>query len=608
MSNKEIEQRILNYDLTIGDLIDYKKGDFVSTVTGMINALYELMKHANKNVELIDDIFEEIEDIVKEEQNEEKLKLIIELINKLNNRIEATYNKKSKNDVIGLRNRLLRILRKIENKSKNEINNNIIKIFYKLIYEDKDIENIEVLVKSKKNIESKIIDEVFSNVLEDYVGSSKEEDVKYFYKIIVIFIKSCFYKDLLKKSEKYMKILNQGNKKEHVKLLIDRLNNKKILLEDLKEKYDVCTNNNLFYNGANIEICDYERHDYRYQKVFTIDEEGNQCNDDGLYIEKNKDDTYTLYIHISDVPSLIEKDSHLDLMAYKMGETLYLKDQEITVYPERVCNDLGSLLEGKTRNVITYKFIVTPDFQIDPDSFIMKRGVIQIDKCLNYDVVDKKIENGESNNLNTMLRALNIITTILKNDNLHKDIYRTTENKTTGIITNSSLSGKSNAAKIIQELMVLTNSYVDKYFVQRGYPYIHRIHNAPNSDIDKDIMLILGIDLETLRNNPKCGRILNAVKEKYLNAEYSGISSPHYGLGLNYYSHSTSPLRRYADALGQYVIYDIIFNGNFDDKTIYKWEHIIKEACPYLNERIKNNALFASEYNYLVGKRKIRKK
>ena len=607
MSNKEIEQRILNYDLEIGDLEDYKKEDFVSTVTGMINALYVLMKHADKNVELIDGILEVLENTV-EEKEEENLKIIIELIDRLNNRIDATYNKKNKNNIAPLRIRLIRIIKEIENTKRDEVKSDILKIIRKVVYDDKNITNVEAIINNRKNIDFKIIDEIFSSVLEDYVSSFKEDDIKYFYKVIIIFVKSCFYKDLEKNSERYMTILNNGAKKEHVKLLIDRLNNKYILLDDLKKKYDISTNNNLIYIKPSIKICNYERHDFRYQKVFTIDEEDNKCNDDGLYIEKNKNGTYTLYIHISDAPSLIEKDSYLDFMAYKMGETIYLKDDEFTAYPEVVSNNLGSLLQGNMRNVITYKFLVTPDFQIDPDSFSIERGLINVNRCLSYNWVDKKLQKDELDDIGSRLRALDIITTLLKNNNLHKDIYRTTENKTTGIITNSSLAGKSKSAKIVQELMILTNSYVDKYFVERGYPYIHRVHNAPSNDIDKDIMLILGIDPYTLLNNPKCAKIVNAVKEKYLNAEYSGISGPHYGLGLDYYSHSTSPLRRYADALGQYIIYDTVFNNNVDDKTIYKWESIVKEVCPYLNERIKNNALFASEYNYLVSKRKIRKK
>lgn len=607
MSNKEIEQRILNYDLEIGDLEDYKKEDFVSTVTGMINSLYVLMKHADKNVELIDSIFQQIEEIIKEE-NEENKKIIIKLVKKLNNRIDATYNKKSKNIVSRLKAKLSRIINEIENKKQEELQTDIFNLIYKVIYDDKNITNVEAVISNRKNIDFKIIDEIFASVLEDYVCSFKEEDIKYFYKVIIIFVKSCFYKDLEKNSERYITILNNGSKKEHVKLLLDRLNNKNILLDDLKKKYDVTTNNDLIYVKHNLKPHNYEISDFRYQRVFTIDDEGNKCNDDGLYIEKNKDGTYSLYIHISAVPSLIKKDSYLDFMAYKMGETIYLKDAEFTAYPENVCNNLGSLLEGKTRNVVTYQFLVTPDFQIDPDSFVIKKGLINVNRCLSYNWVDKKLQKEELDDIGSRLRALDIITTLLKNNNLHKDIYRTTENKTTGIITNSSLAGKSKSAKIVQELMILPNFHVDKYFVERNLPYIHRVHNAPSNDIDKDIMLILGIDPYTLLNNPKCAKIVNAVKEKYLNAEYSGISRPHHGLGLDYYSHSTSPLRRYADALGQYTIYDIVFNNNVDDKTIYKWESIIKEVCPYLNERLKNNALFASEYNYLVSKRKIRKK
>ena len=608
MSNREIEQKILNYDLEIYELENYIECDFVSVMTGMINSLYTLMKHANKNKNLIEDIFNEIEFVVKEEKEDIKLKLIVELINKLNNRIDANYNKKGKNDIIGLRNRLIKILKFIDSKKQENFDNNVTNIFLKLIYEDKCLENVVAALKSKKYIDYKRVDKIFSDILEDYIISTDEDEINYFYKVIVIFVKSCFNKALIRNSDKYLKILNKGIKKKHVKLLVDRLNNKKILVDDLRKKYDISLNNYLYYDKLDYNICDYARHDYRYQNVFTIDDEGNECNDDGLYIEKNKDGSYTLYIHISDVPTLVKKDSYLDLMAYKNAETIYLSDNEFTVYPEFISNNLGSLLEGNIRNVITYKFIVTPSFEIDPSSFLIERSLINVNKSLSYNEVDKRLSRIENNHIDTMLIALNCIASILKSGNLFKDVYREAENKVTGEITNSFLANKSNAAKIVQEMMILTNSFVDRYFVQRGYPYIHRIHNAPSADIDKDIMLILGVDSETLCSNPKCASILKAVKEKYLNAQYSSVSAKHYGLGLDYYSHSTSPLRRYADALGQYVMYDILFNENFDDKTIYKWEQIISEACPYLNEKIKNNALFASEYNYLVGKRKIRKK
>ena len=82
-------------------------------------------------------------------------------------------------------------------------------------------------------------------------------------------------------------------------------------------KYDIKFNNTLIYSGGNTDLCSFLRHDFTYQKVITIDDEGNKCNDDGFYIERNCDGSYTLYIHISDVPSLVKKDSLIDLYAYK---------------------------------------------------------------------------------------------------------------------------------------------------------------------------------------------------------------------------------------------------------------------------------------------------
>lgn len=608
MSNREIEQKILNYDIEICELEEYIDDNFENVVKGMIGALYVLLKKSKKNENKIQDIFKELEYIVEEEKNQIRLTLIGQLIDTLNKRIESTFNNKNKNDISVVRDRMLKITNLIKDKEKNKKYKNVVNILEKIIYKDKEIDKIEAILGNKKNLEYGQFEQVLINILEKYCVLNDEEDIKYYYKVIMILIKGHFSNEISKQKNKFLDILKLYNDKKHVQLLAKRFQDIIITVDELIDKYDVSYNNNLLYIKQDTNICEYMRHDYRYQKVFTIDDEGNECNDDALYIEKNKDGTYTLYIHISDVPSLIKKDDYLDLRAYKNAETIYLRDSEFTMYPENVSNNIGSLLEGKTRNVITYKYLITPHFEIDLDSFIMKRGVIKVDRCLSYNNVDKRLQREDLNDLNTRLKALDFITTILKNNNIHKDIYRAAENKTTGKKTNSLIADKSNAAKIVQEMMILVNSSVDRYFVDRGYPYIHRIHNAPTSEIDQDILLLLGIDRKTLLNNPKCARILKAVKEKYLNAEYSSISSPHHGLGTNYYSHSTSPLRRYADALGQYIMYDIVFNNRVDEKTIYYWENVVKEVCPYLNERIKNNALFASEYNYLVSKRKIRKK
>lgn len=609
MGSKQIENKILNYDTDLDELEEFLKENFNETITGMINSLYVLFKHAKKNCDLIEDILYELDFISKTEEEDSKIKLIINSIDSLNKKIDGTYNNRSKNSLCVYRAKLNNINQKFKVKKERLCEDNISCILRKLIYEEKDLEKIKTLLKTRKHINYKNFEIIFKEVLEQYTLLRDEEEIKYYYKLIILFIESGFDKEIFKDASKYLSILNKSGKKEHIKSIEDRLNNRSISIEDLAKKYDVNINNELIYiPNSEYNPCPYKRHDFTYQNVITIDEEGNKCNDDGFYIERNPDGSYTLYIHISDTPSIIKKDSNLDLLAYKSAETIYLSDCEISLYPEIVSNDIGSLLKGKKKNVISYVFKLSPSLEIDPNSFTIKRGVVDVYKTLSYTEVDKRIKRESEDKLDEILKTLDDVATILKNDNLHKEIYRTAENKTTEKETNSLKAKKSPAAKIVQELMVLTNKHVAMYFSKRGYPYIYRVHEEPTEDIDRELMMILGIDYKTLITNPKCVKILNDIKEKYLNAKYSDKNIGHYGLGLDYYSHSTAPLRRYADALGQYIMYDILFNCNFEDKDIYNWEQIVKEVYPYLNERINNNALFASEYHYLLGKRRIRKK
>ena len=194
MESKYIESKILNYDLEIKQLEEYFNENFKEAVTGMINSLYVLLKHPKKNIELIEDIFSELESLVKLEEEEVKLKLIINLIETLNKRIEASYNNKSKNDICGFRTRLNKINQSIKIKQERMSDNNITSILRKLIYEEKDLDKIQTILKSRKHIDYQSIEELFQEVIEQYVLLNDEEEIKYYYKLIMLFIESTFNK------------------------------------------------------------------------------------------------------------------------------------------------------------------------------------------------------------------------------------------------------------------------------------------------------------------------------------------------------------------------------------------------------------------------------
>ena len=89
---------------------------------------------------------------------------------------------------------------------------------------------------------------------------------------------------------------------------------------------------------------------------------------------------------------------------------------------------------------------------------------------------------------------------------------------------------------------------------------------------------------------------------------YSNVATGHDSLKLDSYAKVTSPLRSYPQALCEYIIYDILINKKIDNLTLDKWDKIIKEVVPYINDRIRMNRLFQDEYQYLLSKQRIRKK
>lgn len=609
MDSKKIKQKILNYELEISSLEKYLNDDFKNTITGMINALFSLLRHSTKNEKMIEEIIKEIEYLVEEEEEKVRLKLICKLLEEINDRINNYFSKKNKNEIDDLRKRLINVLNLTKTKMENEKDISS-QILHNIIFIDKDLAKLRAIVNNDSKISFKKIDKIFLEVLSEYLKLEDEEEIKYYYKVITIFLKSLYRNKFLYNTGKYVNLLEKNKNKYHVNLIIDRLQNKPIFFADLESKYDIKFDNQLQYQ-ENKEMSKLLRYDYTMKNVLTIDESGNLCNDDAFSVERNSDGTYTLYIYISDVPGYIKKDDQIELMAYKKAETIYLKDGSIPMFPSEFSNYYGSLIESQTRKVIAFVFKFTPTFEIIPDSFAIRRANIKVNKNLSYMEANNLIKYGNSDTAK-MLRVMSKMAESMKKDNVFKDIYRKIENKTksnsNNEMTNSSFAQVSPADNIIQEMMILVNHFVAKYFSNRDFPYIYRVHNEPSEDIKDELIMLLELAPETLINNPNCEKTLNLVKESYLNAKYDINPNKHYGLNLTVYSHSTSPLRRYADTLGQYIMHDLIFNGNIEDKNIYKWEKILKEVIPYLNERDKLDVLFVNEYNYLCSKKRIRKK
>ena len=153
--------------------------------------------------------------------------------------------------------------------------------------------------------------------------------------------------------------------------------------------------------------------------------------------------------------------------------------------------------------------------------------------------------------------------------------------------------------------LVLTNYAVSKYFKILSLPYMYRKVSIPSNDfIEKQLQKISKMDPNISKNKEFVGLL----RDSYMQTLYTSKPVFHKGLNVECYSHSTSPARRYADAFGEYIIHDLLFNNNLDDLNIRTWEYRIEELVKYINNKKQDNEMFCSQYNYLSYKKLIKEK
>ena len=612
ITSKDIKKYILNHnDLDI--LFEYIDDYYKETLEGILNALFILMKHPERNKEDIEYLIFILKEQLKRESTSELKKLIgpiVDLQNKINDKFNLKERIKIKNHTLDLQN----IFNEINIRMETIEQNKKIKCLEFLIFQDKNLQMISQFIKENETLLNKKIkseESIFLKILKKYISSTNEEEQEYLYQVIMIFLKSKISENILKNKKAYLKILEKPKQEypKHVIRLIKLLDSDfKINTTDLENRYQIhftfpqiILNETNYFNNRIIY-----RRDFTNQEVITIDGKETLCQDDGLYIEKNNDNTYTLYIHITDIPSLIPFSSKTREEAYRRQEAIYLKDINLPLYPTNISNNLCSLIPNNKRNTITYIFKLDEQFRLIPDSLKIEPGIIKSTYRLTYDQADIIINNPNNYSLDTNLILLSNFAKVSRRLNTQKESYRNYENilfkENHHVSTKIDYSPSSN---IIHESIVLANYSLSKYFKSNNLPYIYRKLDIPSPEfIEKQLRI-----LRELNSNIELNKeFINNLKDSYIKAIYCTEPTYHKGLNVECYSHSTCPGRRYIDSLGQYIIYDLIFEKNIQDKNIYKWETNIKNTVEYANKKKKQNEKFKEEYNYLYSKRLIKEK
>ena len=313
------------------------------------------------------------------------------------------------------------------------------------------------------------------------------------------------------------------------------------------------------------------RKDFTDLNVFSIDPVGCLDIDDATHL-KEYNDYYEIGIHIADVSNFVIENTELDTEAQKRLFTIYSPHKNYNMLPDILSENICSLLPNQNRkavslilkidknsyDIIDYQFYLSTIYNHKAYSYEEAQNIINLNKNNNMNNIDN-IDN-VNNDSQLELDLINLYT-IIKNINFYYhsniDIYDTHQ--------------------MIEKLMIITNHYVAKK-IYNIYPElcILRTHQNNNNNIDNiNANIITKYNLE----NDKLNQYLNIIQMK--SAKYKLIDkynnqNSHDGLGIDLYTHFTSPIRRYIDIINHRIIKDIINNN-----TISKNNDIekIKNIC-----------------------------
>lgn len=324
-----------------------------------------------------------------------------------------------------------------------------------------------------------------------------------------------------------------------------------------------------------IEITNEEiknRKDFRNTQTFTIDPEDAKDFDDALSYKELGNGHIEVGIHIADVTHYVKEGDLIDKEGYERATSVYLVDRTIPMLPEKLSNNVCSLRPNEDK--LTYSAV----FELDKDANIHKqwfgRTIINSDRRFNYAEAQEIIETGNGD-MSKEITELNKLAKKLRDKRFDNGSvsFERIEVKFKLDETGKPLGVYFKEAKdsnhLIEEFMLLANKKVAEFVGQTlNKPFVYRIHDEP--DIEKlhsfsnfikqfgyefkfkdetEISSSLNKLLEDVKGKSEQNMIEQLAVKSMAKAEYSADNVGHYGLAFKFYTHFTSPIRRYPDMM-----------------------------------------------------------
>lgn len=358
------------------------------------------------------------------------------------------------------------------------------------------------------------------------------------------------------------------------------------------------------------------RRDRRDFHIVTIDGDDAKDLDDGVYVERRENGGFFLGVYIADVSYYVKENAPLDLEARARGTSVYLVDRVIPMLPTRLSNGICSLNAGEDRLAMAAEMEIGADGQVI--SYEILPTVIHVYRRLTYNIVNKMLVDedpqlcDDNADILPMLKNMEALRNVLKkyrskrgsiDFDLPEVKVKLDENgKPVALLKRMG----SLAESMIEQCMLQANETVAEHMDKKMLPFIYRVHEQPNREKIDNLNLLLATFGLHINKNPEDDsirplqlqkvleqvqgrpeeRIISSVSLRSMQqARYEAQSLGHFGLAARYYTHFTSPIRRYPDLIVHRLLRDTFKTGTMSNARQEKLKTLLPQIATLASQR-----------------------
>ncbi|MGD9679419.1 MAG: ribonuclease R, partial [Vulcanibacillus sp.] len=357
-----------------------------------------------------------------------------------------------------------------------------------------------------------------------------------------------------------------------------------------------------------------KRRDLRSKKIVTIDGEDAKDLDDAVSIEKLENDNYLLGVHIADVSHYVKESTDLDREAYGRGTSVYLVDRVIPMLPQRLSNGICSLNPNVDRLTLSCEMEINSRGEVVKHNIF--KSIIKTNERMTYSNVRKILEDETPElierygDLIDDFKLMKDLALLLRKKRMNRGAIDFDFDEAKIIVDDNGKPidiikrERSISEQLIEEFMLMANETVAEHFYWLQVPFLYRIHEDPDQEklfsfaefVTNFGYVVRGLGnkihpralqalLEEIEGTPEQTIISTVLLRSMKQARYDAEPLGHFGLSVEYYSHFTSPIRRYPDLQIHRIISEVLEKGNLSSERLGFLKSIMSTVAEHSSDR-----------------------